>query len=99
MQNLPHAKLAWVSLLQSDVTLRGARPEVALTTDELRAVDVPVSLIWGRGDTFGTVEQGRRGVKYFQDVAFHEVNGGHLPWLDEPETCGDLVREFVVRHQ
>lgn len=99
MQNLPHAKLAWVSLLQSVVRLRGARPAVVLTPDDLAAVEVPVLLIWGRGDTFGSPEQGRRCLKYFQDVSFHEVDGGHLPWLDEPETCGDLLWKFVAQHR
>ena len=99
MQNLPHAKLSWVSMLQTVVRLRGAVPEVTLTPDDLRTVAVPVSLIWGREDTFGTVERGRRGAEHFPGAEFHEVGVGHLPWLDETETCGELVREFVDRHR
>jgi pimeloyl-ACP methyl ester carboxylesterase len=98
MQNLPHAKVAWVSLLQTVTRIRGAQPSVALTPDELRNVSAPVLLVWGRDDTFGAIENGRRGVKWFQDVEFHEVGSGHLPWLDEPERCGELIVEFVARN-
>lgn len=99
MQNLPHAELAWVSLLQSVVRIRGAVPAVALTPEDLRNVAVPVLLVWGSGDTFGSVEQGRRGAKYIPDAAFHEVGVGHLPWLDEPAVCGELIREFIEHHR
>lgn len=98
MQNLPHAKLAWVSLLQTVVRVRGARPSVALTPEDLRSVTVPVLLIWGAKDTFGAIEQGKKGARWFPDVEFHEVGVGHLPWLDEPERCGELILEFVARH-
>lgn len=98
MQNLPHAKLAWVSLLQTVVRIRGARSSVALTPDDLRDVTVPVLLIWGAEDAFGAIERGRKGASRFPDVEFHEVGVGHLPWLDEPGRCGELILEFVARH-
>lgn len=98
MQNLPHAKLAWVSLLQTVVRVRGARPSVALSSDDLRNLSVSVLLIWGSDDPFGAVERGRKGTKWLHDVEFHEVGTGHLPWLDAPERCGELILEFVGRN-
>lgn len=95
MQNLPHAKVAWVSLLQTVVRVRGARPSVALSADDLRNLSVPVLFIWGSDDPFGAVERGRKGATWLRDVEFHVVGTGHLPWLDEPERCGELILEFV----
>ncbi len=98
MDNLPHATRSWVGLLRRAVRLRGAHPEAAFGTADLRRVKSPVLLVWGRTDPFGTVDQGRRGASFFPDATFHEVGGGHLPWLDDPETCGELVTGFLDRH-
>lgn len=97
MNQLPYFKLSWVSLSQSAIRLRGAVPEAALTPDDLRAVQTPVTLLWGRNDPFGTSEQGRDGADYFADAEFNEVGFGHLPWLDEPGSSGVLLREFLAR--
>jgi pimeloyl-ACP methyl ester carboxylesterase len=56
-----------------------------------------VFLLWGRNDPFGSVETGRTGAEHVPDAEFHEVGTGHLPWLDEPKTCGDLLRDFLDR--
>lgn len=99
MQNLPHTKLAWVSLLQTVVRIRGARPSVALTPEDLQQITVPVLLLWGSNDTFGDIKKGERGTKWFHDVEFHEVGVGHCPWLDDPTRCGELILEFVKGHE
>ncbi|WP_343125779.1 alpha/beta fold hydrolase [Salinigranum rubrum] len=98
MDDLPHTTRSWVGLLRRAIRLRGARPEAAFRADDLRRVQSPVLLVWGRADPFGTVEQGRRGASFFPDATFHEVGVGHLPWLDDPETCGELVTGFLDRH-
>lgn len=96
LNQLPYFKLSWVSLAQSAIRLRGAVPEAAFTLADLRAVEAPVSIQWGRNDPFGTIDQGRAGAAYFHEAAFHEVGVGHFPWLDEPERSGRLLREIVV---
>lgn len=98
MENLPHFRQTWVSLLQSCLTLWGVNSEAAFTPEDLRSVRSPVCLIWGSNDLFGSVEAGRAGAEHFPDAEFHEVGTGHLPWLDEPETCGELIRAFLARH-
>lgn len=98
MENLPDAKRSWVSLLQQAARLRGAQPDAAFTPDDLRSVQPPVLLLWGSDDPFGSVELGRRGARYFPDATFYEVGIGHLPWLDEPEECGALIRHFLGEH-
>lgn len=97
MDNLPYYTLSWESLAQSSVNLWGAVPEAAFTPDDLRRIRAPVSLLWGSDDPFGSVETGRAGAEYFPDVEFHETGVGHLPWLDEPAVCGELVRGFFVQ--
>lgn len=95
METLPQYKPTWVSILQSVLRLRGADPDAAFTPDDLAAIASPVSLLWGREDPFGSLEKGRAGAEHFQDAEFHEVGVGHLPWLDDPGRCGELLREFL----
>lgn len=95
MDDLPYFLLSWVSLSQSVLTVRGARSGPALSPGDLSRVRAPVSLLWGSDDPFGSVSRGRAGAEYFRDAGFHRVGVGHLPWLDEPAHCGELIREFL----
>lgn len=97
MENLPHVPQSMVSMLQRMFRLRGANPEAALTPGDLRDIDIPVSLVWGREDPFGSVEQGKAGARHFPDVEFNAVGVGTFPWFDEPDVCGDLVRNVLER--
>jgi pimeloyl-ACP methyl ester carboxylesterase len=99
MEQLPHFKETWISLLPSVLSLRGANRAAAFTYEDLQAIRSPVCLIWGRNDPFGTVEAGKTGATHFQAAEFHEVGVGHLPWLDEPERCGKIVRAFIGREK
>lgn len=96
MEVLPTYTLSWVGILQRAFRLRGANPEAAFTTDDLAAVDASVSLLWGSDDPFGSVETGRSVAEHFGDATSHEVGVGHLPWLDEPEQCGEILGEFLA---
>lgn len=99
MDQVPGFERSWVSLLQSALRPWGAAPEAAFTPRDLRAVAAPVTLVWGREDPFGSVEQGREGAEFIPEAEFHEVGTGHLPWLDEPERCGELVRARIDSHR
>lgn len=98
MDNMPHFAPSWTSLLRSVLSLTGAAPDAAFTVEDLRNVRPPVLLLWGSDDPFGTPEMGRRGADHFPTAEFHDVGTGHLPWLDEPATCGELARDFIERH-
>ena len=52
-----------VQLMHSCLTVRGARPEVALTASLLRTVSVPAQFVWGEGDTFGPPSVGERAAR------------------------------------
>lgn len=95
MDVLPTYKPTWIGILQSALRLRGADPDAAFTPDDLRAIDAPVSLLWGSADPFGSLETGRAGAEHFPRAELHEVGVGHLPWLDEPARCGEVLRTFL----
>lgn len=100
MEALPQFTWSWASMLQWAASIRrwrGFDPDLEFTPQELSNISAPVILCWGPNDPFGSVETGRAGAKYFPDAEFHEVGTGHLPWLDDPEKCGELLREFLDR--
>lgn len=96
MDNLPSFERSWVTLSQEIVRLRGAVPSVALTHEHLAAIRLPVQLLWGRSDPFGSVETGRAGAASFWDASFDVVGVGHLPWLDAPAACGEKLRRHLA---
>jgi pimeloyl-ACP methyl ester carboxylesterase len=98
MDQIPHCTRSWVGLLRRAIRLRGAVPEAAFTPADLQHVRQPVLVLWGSDDPFGTIEQGRRGAAHLPDAVFYEVGVGHLPWLDDPATCGELLCDFLDRH-
>ncbi|WP_162562647.1 alpha/beta fold hydrolase [Salinigranum rubrum] len=95
MDNLPYFTLSWTSLIQSVMGFWGNRPGPSLQPKDLREIRSPVLLLWGGNDPFGSIETGRAGAEHFRDAEFHEAGVGHLPWLDAPEACGELVRGFL----
>lgn len=95
---LPEPGLALLEMHHAAVTLRGARPEVALTGAQLYRLTQPVQLIWGDNDPFGSVEAGARAAEHIPHAQFHVVPGGHGPWLDDPTIVADLVAPFIRKN-
>ena len=97
VESLSHSKRSWLTLAQTVVSLvrpRGFHPDLEFTASELGNTPVPVILIWGSDDPFGSSDTGKHGANYFPRAQFHQVGTGHFPWLDAPETCGALIQEF-----
>jgi len=92
---LPDPGPALLEMHHAAVTPRGARPEVALTADQLSKLTHPVQLIWGENDPFGSIEAGTRAAEHIPNAEFHIVPGGHGPWLDEPTTVANLLTPFL----
>jgi pimeloyl-ACP methyl ester carboxylesterase len=92
-QRLPGAREATRALLHAAVRVRGARPEIALTEQDLDRVRRPVLLIWGGHDVFGAPETGQRASRLIPDAEFVLVpEGGHVPWVQHPgEVAASLV--------
>lgn len=94
-QELPDYATAWSTLVERCLTLRGAVPDVRLGTEELRCVQKPTHFVWGDGDVFGAPEIGERAVRVMPEAEIETVSGGHLPWLDEPESCAEAVLRLM----
>jgi pimeloyl-ACP methyl ester carboxylesterase len=94
-EKLPGYATAWLTLVERCLGLRGAVSDVRLGEDELRRVQQPTLFVWGDGDVFGGPEIGERAVRVMPDGRIEAVAGGHLPWLDEPEICAEVVSEFL----
>jgi pimeloyl-ACP methyl ester carboxylesterase len=54
-----------------------------------------VLLIWGRGDAFGDAALAERARDARSNVSALLVEGGHLPWIDDPGHVGEAVRTFL----
>jgi pimeloyl-ACP methyl ester carboxylesterase len=94
---LPTFETAWLSLMQVVLGLRGVKPTYVLDADELRHLSQPVLYVWGDNDPFGGLEVGRRAQSLSPNAELHEWQGGHLPWWDDVEACGRLVRAFLAK--
>ena len=92
---LPTYETAWLSLMQAILGLRGANPTYVLGADELQRLSQRVLYVWGDNDPFGGLEVGRRAQSHTPNAELHEWQGGHLPWWDDAEACGRLVRAFL----
>jgi pimeloyl-ACP methyl ester carboxylesterase len=75
----------------------GANPQDQLRADELQRVQSPVLLVRGDNDPFGNLDVARQVARILPNASLHEIRAGHLPFLDEPRECGDVIREFLSR--
>src|SRR6266853_2016988 len=41
-----------------------------------------------------SIDAARRAVELMPNARLHEMNAGHLPFLDDPTECGRIVKEF-----
>ena len=90
-QNLPNYKASTLSLLRA----MNSRSENALSASDLRAVRARTLMLWGRNDTFASVQQGQAIAKAL-DAEFVVVDeAGHMPWLDMPTKCAEAIGEFM----
>ncbi len=96
LERLPHFADDLRRLLRACLTFRRPRPEVALTDQDLAELTVPVQLVWGDRDPFGSPAAGRRAAEVIPGGRYDEVAGGHAPWLDSAEQVAALVRRFAV---
>lgn len=71
---VPGAELAWRTLLERVVSLRGAR--LSLGEDELRRIRQPVLFVWGNDDAFAGPHLGRRACAVMPDASLEVLAGG-----------------------
>jgi pimeloyl-ACP methyl ester carboxylesterase len=88
----PKSAEAGFSEFNALVSVRGWRPSVRLSPDELRSIQPPTTIVWGENDTLGGPDDVRDGVALISDVRFETVDAGHIPFLDHPNRCTALLK-------
>lgn len=94
-QKLPGFVPGWRSLLQNVFPFARRNPEVGFGEDDLAHLRQPVLYVWGRSDPFGSLAVARRAQALTPNSRLEVIGTGHLPWLDDPETCGRVVAGFL----
>jgi len=84
-----------LSLLESVLRLRGARPGIGLEEADLRKLSMPVHFIWGSQDPFGSIATAEQAAEIVPDSRLTIVDAGHLPWLADPSHVAGLIEEFL----
>lgn len=84
---------ASLSLLEAAIRLRGAR--IQLTEAELARVEQPTLFVWGTNDPFGSPDVGSRAASVMPDARVVPVSGGYIPWVSQPKTVADPLRQHV----
>lgn len=98
-ERLPSFRHTFLATLNALLQLRGSRPEMRLTADQLKRIPQPTLLFWGQNDPFGSVAVGKRMVAVMPNAALLVVEGGHTPWLTQAKLIGATAARFLRQHQ
>jgi pimeloyl-ACP methyl ester carboxylesterase len=63
--------------------------------DELRKIQVPVALIWGRHDRVNPIKHAERASAKFGWPLYPIENAGHLPFVEQPAAFGAALTEIL----
>jgi len=96
-ERLKHFQDTFLAMLNRLVRLRGNRPELALTADQLGRIQAPTLLVFADHDPMGAAPIGRRMAGAMVDAELHIVEGGHAPWLHHAEQIAPLLTAFLQR--
>ena len=92
---LPTYLTQWKTLLSTVTSITGANPQYALTAEQLSEIRQPVQIIWGENDVFGNLDVAREMEEVMPNAKLHEMKTGHIPFLDQPEETGQVIRSFL----
>lgn len=95
MYQLPTYLETWKSLVGAVATIGGANPRYQLRAEELEQIEQPLQFIWGENDVFGNLDVARQATNIIPNAQLHEMQTGHLPFMDQPEATSAVIREFL----
>ena len=95
MYQLPTYLETWKSLIGAVANISGANPRYQLRAEELEQVEQPLQFIWGENDVFGDLDVAHQVTSIIPHAQLHEMQTGHLPFLDQPEATSAVIREFL----
>lgn len=75
--------------------LAGFRSGLRFTNDELARIEIPVLLAWGEHDPVGGEAAARQVANLLPNAVVEILEGGHAPWLGEPDRVAKTVRHFL----
>jgi 2-hydroxy-6-oxonona-2,4-dienedioate hydrolase len=90
---LPNYKISILSLMERGNIFGAGKDRIS--AEDLKLVKQPTMFLWGTKDPFGSIEMGQKIASIVPSSEFHAIEGGHLPWFDEPAECGRLIRDFL----
>lgn len=94
-ERLGHFRDAFLITLNRLIRLRGNRPEMAMSADQLSRISVPTLLVFARNDPMGGPAVGRRILDLMPDAELHVVDGGHAPWLRHADQITPRLTTFL----
>jgi 2-hydroxy-6-oxonona-2,4-dienedioate hydrolase len=87
-KRLPHYLVSLTSLFKN--------APINIDAAQLSTINKPAQLILGDKDTFASVKVGQSIAEAMPSCTLHVVkDASHLPWLESPEECGELIRDFT----
>ncbi len=86
---LPHYIISATSMLENVMP--------AINASQLKNLLQPTALLLGTNDNFASQNLGQKIVSAMPKGIFYSIkDAGHLPWLESPEECGQLILNFLA---
>jgi pimeloyl-ACP methyl ester carboxylesterase len=99
---IPGATTTWTTMVEQIFVPAGcglwARDSLGThkLAPELAALDQPTLFLWGEKDPLGAPSVGESLAASMPNARLEVVaDAGHLPWLDQPKVCADVLLEFL----
>jgi pimeloyl-ACP methyl ester carboxylesterase len=83
------------SLMHAIDHFRRPRAESVLTTQQLAAISIPMTFIWGADAPYLSASRAQAMIEQLPTATFHEVPGGHGPWLVDTERSAKLIQTHL----
>ena len=92
----PIATRANLAELRALISLRGLRPSMQFSREDLRRLAVPTLMIWGDRDPVVPLAQARAAAAEIPHARLEVLPAGHVPQLGNPDRVGALLDEFAT---
>ena len=96
-ERLTHFEDTFLATLKQLIRLRGNRPQMALTANQLARIHAPTLLVFAKRDPMGAAPIGLRMAETMNDAELHLVDGGHAPWLHHADQIIRPLTAFLDR--
>lgn len=82
-------------MVRTIVGPRGVQPSLTFEAAELAGIHHSTLLVYGRSDPTGPIEVWKRFTSLQPQARLHLMDGGHMPWLDDPSEVATIVKQFL----